>query len=71
MGRRRRDDVARTHREVEDCWVLGPDGRRPGVVMAWRYTRDGWLAQVVHTALVSGRWELVEEWLPESLVEVA
>ena len=66
-----RDDVARQHREVEDCWVLGEQGRRPGVVMAWQYTqrrldRPG-RAHRAHLRAVG----LVEEWLPEALLEVA
>jgi hypothetical protein len=71
-GQRRTDwfTVGNYPREVEDCWVLSGESRRPGVVLAWQLTDDGWRGLVVHTALIAGEWELVEEWLPEWALEL-
>jgi hypothetical protein len=71
--RERRTDwltVGSYSREVEDCWVRKADGRHPGVVLAWRLTDDGWRGLVVHTALIAGEWVLLEEWLPDSALEL-
>jgi hypothetical protein len=61
-----RDDLS----EPADCWVDGDQGRRPGVVTAWRKTAHGWSARVVYTALIEGQWELIEEWLPAEAVHL-
>ena len=57
-------------REVEDCWVLSGEGRRPGVVLAWRLTDDGWRGLVVHTALIAGEWESSRSGCPTAALEL-
>ena len=50
---------------VEDCWILTARGRRPGLITARRWSSNGRTARVAYTALIDGRWQLVEEWLPQ------
>jgi hypothetical protein len=54
------------------CWVLVPaDGsgrRRPGLLVEWRRDDEGhWSGRVVYVVrLRTGRWALLDEWLPQS-----
>lgn len=57
------------------CWVAdaadGAGTKRPGLLVEWRRAPDGggWEGRVVYAAeLRSGRWALVEEWVPASLL---
>lgn len=56
---------------VKHCWVTGPSGRLPGLLLAWRQGPHGWQGRVVHPVLESPGWALVEEWLPAELLEAA
>jgi hypothetical protein len=54
------------------CWVLVPaDGsgrRRPGLLVEWRRDEDGhWSGRVVYVVrLRTGRWAVLDEWLPQA-----
>jgi hypothetical protein len=56
---------------VKHCWVTGPSGRLPGLLLSWRQGADGWQGRVVHPVLEPAGWALVEEWLPAGLLEAA
>jgi hypothetical protein len=56
---------------VKHCWVSGPTGRLPGLLLAWRQGADGWQGRVVHPVLEGSGWALVDEWLPASVLEAA
>ena len=56
---------------VKHCWVTGPSGRLPGLLLAWRQGADGWQGRVVHPVLEPAGWALVEEWLPAGMLEAA
>ena len=50
------------------CWVAEPVDRsatkRPGLLVEWRQTAQGWQGRVVYPAeLRPGSWALVEEWV--------
>lgn len=64
----REDDCPARH-----CWVAGAADdagvKRPGLLVEWRSVPTGWQGRVVYAAqLRSGEWQLVEEWLPASLL---
>ncbi|MBS42298.1 MAG: hypothetical protein CMH83_03790 [Nocardioides sp.] len=43
--------------------------RRPGLLLEWRRTRDGWEGRVVYAARVRDHgWASVEEWVPAALL---
>ena len=70
------DRVAGTPRpapppSVKHCWVTGPMGRLPGLLLGWRQGAEGWQGRVVHPVLESSGWALVEEWLPAEQLEAA
>jgi hypothetical protein len=70
------DRVAGTDRNpppppVKHCWVTGPAGRLPGLLLAWRQGPDGWQGRVVHLVPEPSGWVLVDEWLPASVLEGA
>ena len=69
------DRVAGTPRHppptVKHCWVSGPSGRLPGLLLAWRQGADGWQGRVVHPVPEPAGWALVEEWLPAGVLEAA
>jgi hypothetical protein len=54
---------------VRHCWVHGPDGRVPGLLLAWEHRAPGWHGRVVHPVRDGDGWIVVEEWLPSSLLE--
>lgn len=56
---------------VKHCWVTGPTGRLPGLLLAWRQGADGWQGRVVHPVLEGTGWALVDEWLPAGVLEAA
>lgn len=58
------------------CWVsdAADNGgvKRPGLLVEWRQARGGWEGRVVYAAeLRPGRWALVEEWIPGSMLTQA
>jgi hypothetical protein len=55
--------------EVEDCWILTARGRRPGLITARRWSSDGRTARVAYITIIAGRWQLVEQWLPQDTLE--
>jgi hypothetical protein len=70
------DRVAGTDRHpppppVKHCWVTGPAGRLPGLLLAWRQGPDGWQGRVVHLVPETAGWVLVDEWLPAAVLEGA
>jgi hypothetical protein len=56
---------------VKCCWVHGPDGRQPGLLLEWRRTAAGWQGRVVHPVLQGQRWVVVEDWMAADLLEAA
>lgn len=56
---------------VKHCWVTGPTGRLPGLLLGWRQGPDGWQGRVAHLVLEPSGWVLVEEWLPAAVLEAA
>ena len=56
---------------VKHCWVSGPTGRLPGLLLAWRQGAGGWQGRVVHLVLEPSGWVVVEEWLPAAVLEAA
>ncbi len=55
------------------CWVAGAldaEGvKRPGLLVEWRQTSDGWQGRVLYCArLRRDAWVVVEEWLPAELL---
>jgi hypothetical protein len=53
--------------------VLAPsDGsgvRRPGLLVAWQQSDDGWRGNVVYVAeLTPGGWAVVQEWIRSELL---
>jgi hypothetical protein len=56
---------------VKHCWVTGPGGRLPGLLLAWRQGADGWQGRVVHPVPEGAGWALVDEWLPADVLEPA
>ena len=53
---------------VKHCWVSGPAGRLPGLLLGWRQGADGWQGRVVHAVPEGSGWALVEEWLPAEVL---
>ncbi|HET9423147.1 MAG TPA: hypothetical protein VFO49_18555 [Nocardioides sp.] len=58
------------------CWVAdAADGlgvKRPGLLVEWRRAGDRWEGRVVYAVrLRPDAWQLVEEWLPASLLTPA
>ena len=50
------------------CWVADPVDdsatKRPGLLVEWRQTEEGWQGRVAYAAeLRPGAWALVEEWV--------
>lgn len=56
---------------VKHCWVTGPAGRLPGLLLAWRKGADGWEGRVVHLVEEPSGWAVVDEWLPAAVLEAA
>ena len=56
---------------LKHCWVLGGQGRRPGLLLQWRRTASGFQGRVVWPVPDEAGWILVEEWLPADLLEPA
>ena len=85
MGGGRRGGVPMAHRvraaapppyddcPARHCWVadaVDDEGvKRPGLLVEWRRTAEGWEGRVVYVAQVrTGRWVLVEEWVAATLL---
>lgn len=55
-------------------YVLDPHGRdepSPGLLVAWRRTPEGWDGWVTYAHLApAGRWVLLREWVPASLLQL-
>lgn len=50
---------------LRHCWVVGPDGALPALLLGWEQRAAGWWGRVVHpVSEPGGRWVVVEEWLP-------
>ncbi|MGZ4455838.1 MAG: hypothetical protein ACXVD4_01300 [Nocardioides sp.] len=56
---------------LKHCWVLGVDGRVPGLLLEWRSRADGWHGRVVRPVRDGEGWIVVEEILPATLLEQA
>ena len=56
---------------LKHCWVLGPQGRLPGLLLGWEQRDDGWYGRVVHPELDAQGWAVVEQWLPARSLEAA
>ena len=56
---------------IKHCWVTGPGGRLPALLLAWRQGADGWQGRVVHPVLEASGWALVDEWLPAEVLKAA
>jgi hypothetical protein len=56
---------------AKHCWVTGPTGRLPGLLLAWRQGVEGWEGRVVHLVLEPSGWVVVDEWLPAAVLEPA
>jgi hypothetical protein len=55
---------------VKPCVVTDRHGRLPGLLLEWRRTSAGWEGRVVRPVLdISGRWAVVEDWIPAPLLE--
>ena len=58
-------------RTLRHCWVLGPQGRRPGLLIGWQRRGAGpdavWFGRVVH--VIEGEDVVVEDWLPAHRLE--
>ena len=55
------------------CWVADAADRqgvkRPGLLVEWRQASDGWEGRVLYVVrLRPDSWQVVEEWLPASLL---
>ncbi len=55
------------------CWVADAADRqgvkRPGLLVEWRQAPGGWEGRVVYVVrLRPDSWQVVEEWLPASLL---
>lgn len=58
------------------CWVADAADRhgvkRPGLLVEWRQAGGGWQGRVVYAVrLRADSWQLVEEWVPASLLTPA
>ena len=50
---------------MRPCWVVGPDGALPGLLLGWEQRAAGWWGRVVHPVRErDDGWVVVEEWLP-------
>ncbi len=54
---------------VKHCWVTGPHGRLPGLLLAGEQRVDGWHGRVAHPVLEADGWVVVEGWLPAALLD--
>lgn len=53
---------------LKHCWVSGPAGTLPGLLLGWRQGPEGWQGRVVHAVPEPAGWSLVEEWLPAEVL---
>jgi hypothetical protein len=50
---------------LKHCWVAGPDGTVPGLLLGWRHDSElGWLGRVVRPVRDEVGWLVMEDWLP-------
>lgn len=49
---------------VRHCWVVGPEGVLPGLLLGWELRAAGWWGRAVHLVPEADGWAVVEEWLP-------
>ena len=57
---------------IKHCWVMGPHGRLPALLLAWRRTEAGFQGRVIHPVVeADGGWGVVEEWLPARVLNPA
>ena len=61
--------VLPTSPRARHCWVIGVDGRVPGLLLEWEQRAPGWHGRVVHPVRDADGWIVVEEWLPAGLLE--
>lgn len=53
------------HADVRHCWVVGPGGVAPGLLLGWEQRAAGWWGRTVHPVTeADGSRVVVEEWLP-------
>ena len=65
------DGTPEPPRAVKHCWVTDHHGRLPGLLLEWRRIGEQYDGRVVRLVHEDGGWILVEEWLPESMLEKA
>lgn len=56
---------------LKHCWVTGPHGRLPGLLLGWERTSTGFRGRVLHPVLDADGWAVIEEWLPADVLEPA
>ena len=53
---------------LRHCWVVGPSGPLPALILGWERRASGWWGRVVHPVAEGDgddpTWVVVEEWLP-------
>lgn len=50
---------------LRHCWVVGPEGALPGLLLGWERRASGWWGRAVHPVpAADAGWAVVEEWLP-------
>lgn len=47
----------------QHCWVNDGRGRRPGVLLEWKSTTEGWQGRVAYAVPSTAGVRLVEQWL--------
>ena len=65
----RRGPTAPEAPPLRHCWVTGPHGRLPGLLLAWEQRIDGWHGRVVHAVPEPDGWVVVEEWIAGRLLD--
>jgi hypothetical protein len=56
---------------VKHCWVIDHNGRLPGLLLEWRRIGDHYDGRVVRLMHDGDAWIVVEEWLPQTMLEKA
>ena len=57
--------------EVKHCWITDENGRLPGLLLEWRRIGDQYDGRVERLVREEGAWIVVEEWLPQTMLERA
>lgn len=57
--------------DLKHCWVLDQNGRLPALLLGWRRIGEQYDGRVVRLVHQDGAWIVVEEWLPQQMLEKA